>query len=676
MADKDITDASKPDKVKDSARAPPPSQKLDGTLLTSDPPPKHQIPFLAANLVEHQEPGSNAATTTPEPKQQELAKDLEPDTKQEDIVEELARLQGQNRAPELCGSLPRPMPTQAVPRNSAPPAQPGAFAVPPSGPQTSDSPHPPIHDLPTSDSPESSSTLPFNREGLVEANPVLLEDLERQIPHASPVDATSQKLPSEGNWTNKDPKQAHAILSIVAIVLVAGLVLGLVFGLVDDDKSGTTDLQPLLSSSVAPSMAPTSSFLLEFLPFYSQETIRRDPESAQAKAYEWLLDDPTLGNYTTGRILQRYALATFFFSAGGNTWFLNGNNSRRELTQTRQRPPMKDIPLPTHQYAWLDYFNNSSAVHECDWYNLNYLGGKDTCNDLQEYINLELPNNNLQGSLPRELALLTSMESLALHRNKLRGTIPIELFSSWSKIQVVVLLQNNLSGNIPSELGLWQNNLQSLSLQRNGFSGLLPSEVWQLSRLATFHVRFNALTGSIPTDIGKMESLGSIELEGNDFHSGLPTEISLATSLFRLQFSSESAWTLPSQLARLTKLAYLTLDGANLSGTIPSEIALLSNLKRLSLNDNPLLLGSIPASLGLLPSLLPTNQTPTCPAQGLPMTLPYLPKQELDLEQVSLKGSGLTGSLPVEWCSSLKILCFDCSNSSQSLCGCGCPCPE
>jgi hypothetical protein len=64
----------------------------------------------------------------------------------------------------------------------------------------------------------------------------------------------------------------------------------------------------------------------------------------------------------------------------------------------------------------------SSDVSACDWHGI-------TCDDAHSTVtHLELEDNNLSGTLPTEIGLLTGINSeFKLHTNSLRGSLPSEI---------------------------------------------------------------------------------------------------------------------------------------------------------------------------------------------------------------------------------------------------------
>jgi hypothetical protein len=132
---------------------------------------------------------------------------------------------------------------------------------------------------------------------------------------------------------------------------------------------------PSLNPSLIPSNPPSFS-LLDLLvrnSFDDGEALN-STSSPQYMAYSWLLGDKFLMEYSRRRILQRYSLVTFYYATNGDQWLKND--------------------------FWL------SDRTECHWYGKT--GSRTLCNKEQELVNLELDTNNINGSLPPEIGLLSS----------------------------------------------------------------------------------------------------------------------------------------------------------------------------------------------------------------------------------------------------------------------------
>ena len=130
----------------------------------------------------------------------------------------------------------------------------------------------------------------------------------------------------------------------------------------------------------------------------------RDTNSPQFKALEWAVTDARSQQPNGGqnllrkrkleldtKLLQRWVLATVYFSTNGEDWDYE-----------------RDIMLP-----WL------SSGNECLWHSLEC-----SSDGTNEITSITLRENNLIGQIPPEIHLLSSLEFLHFNSNQLTGTIP------------------------------------------------------------------------------------------------------------------------------------------------------------------------------------------------------------------------------------------------------------
>jgi hypothetical protein len=180
----------------------------------------------------------------------------------------------------------------------------------------------------------------------------------------------------------------------------------------------------------------------------------------QYSALIWLANNTNLDMYSNKQKIQRYALATFYYSTNGDKW----NNKS----------------------GWL------SDADECEWYNSESF-------------------NDIGGSFCRdgELVGLVMVEVDTFSGNNLDGTIPNEIALISNSLEQMILFYNKLTGPIPSEIGLMKA-LNILALGFNSLSGTIPTEVGLLTHLLMLELSLNKLLGTIPTEIGALTSLSEL----------------------------------------------------------------------------------------------------------------------------------------------------------------------
>lgn len=251
---------------------------------------------------------------------------------------------------------------------------------------------------------------------------------------------------------NDNKSNRSRILTLPGLAVIIGVVVFLSVLLGRDDPA--SDSASLRQPTATPSSSPTQTLEGYLLSLFASDTVQNiaKPSSPQAKAYEWIAEDMTLllpDHYSADRILQRYAMATFFYSTGGDSWTRNDN--------------------------WLDH-----TTHECAWYSSGSFGSFRT-QYVDEPVFIEVEHNNTCEIDPRLVHSLGLLEA---------GTI-----------QHIWLPYNNLGGEFPQEL-FWLTNLRSINVDGRQFGGTFPAEVVQLTNLETLLLNGNQLVSTIPSSIG------------------------------------------------------------------------------------------------------------------------------------------------------------------------------
>ena len=214
---------------------------------------------------------------------------------------------------------------------------------------------------------------------------------------------------------------------------------------------------------------------------------------------------------------------------------------------------------------------------------------------------IQLQATGIWGRIPPELGSLTKLRRLDLANNNLEGEIPPQI-ENLTELEVLILSENQLQGEIPPELGSLAN-LRTLFLAWNKLEGAIPAELGQLANLQQLDLNVNLLSGSIPPQLGNLANLRLLTMATNDFEGEIPPELGQLANLQYLVLNSNPlSGFIPPELGNLANLQTMDLFGMQLKGSIPPELGNLANLQYLHLKDNQLS-GPIPASLLALEEL-------------------------------------------------------------------------
>ncbi|CAL0334429.1 unnamed protein product [Lupinus luteus] len=151
---------------------------------------------------------------------------------------------------------------------------------------------------------------------------------------------------------------------------------------------------------------------------------------------------------------------------------------------------------------------------------------------------LDLADNQLEGPIPVSddqgqpgLDLLLKAQHFHFGNNKLSGQIPPNLFKSSMILEHVLLDNNQLVGTIPLTLSL-VTTLEVVRFDWNGLTGGMPSNFNNLEKLTELYLSNNKFNGSLP-DLTGMSSLTYVDMSNNSFTSSdnIPSWVTSLESL-------------------------------------------------------------------------------------------------------------------------------------------------
>jgi hypothetical protein len=179
--------------------------------------------------------------------------------------------------------------------------------------------------------------------------------------------------------------------------------------------------------------------------------------------------------------LERYVLAVLYFATSGPNW-LWPYLSDEDVCNWNLDPAFAGVYCGTDS-------NNETFVNR-----------------------VVLVSNNLRGTLPWELVLLTDLEYIDISDNRVTGPIPTRI-NELTKLGTLSAYINDLTGPLPTS---FSNVTFSIDLTQNALTGSIPSDWAELMpNLQSLSVALNSLNGTIPTEFGTIIPLDSFRFYGN-----------------------------------------------------------------------------------------------------------------------------------------------------------------
>jgi hypothetical protein len=194
------------------------------------------------------------------------------------------------------------------------------------------------------------------------------------------------------------------------------------------------------------------------------------------------------------RIIQRYAMACFYYGAGGPGWIRDGwlNGTVNECKW----------PIDTPSDINCDTESNMVSIE----FKSNRLSGQlaPELGLLKKLVRLVIQNNetepNLTGAIPTELQALKAMRFLEITGNAFTQPLPDNLFNSWKAAAVINFSNNGLPGAIPGSIGQLRNCTQFIA-SKNRLTGDIPKSIVNMTSLKEWDISENNITGSVTSEM-------------------------------------------------------------------------------------------------------------------------------------------------------------------------------
>lgn len=247
-------------------------------------------------------------------------------------------------------------------------------------------------------------------------------------------------------------------------------------------------------------------------------------------------------------------------------------------------------------------WSTDPALDPCGdrWEGVSCFSGKVTSIDLQ--------GTSLKGVIAPEVANLSSLQSLSLQRNELKGDLPS--LAGLANLREIYLGNNGFQ-SIPATFFSGLVSLVNVSLDHNPLAPWsLPLDLSQCSNLGYFSAMNASIVGGIPDIFDGLTSFEVLRLSYNYLSGVLPPSLrspSISELYINNQLTNSSSstagklWGTLDVLGSMVQLTVAWVHGNSFTGTIP-DLSKCTSLVDLQLRENQLT-GVLPSSLASLPSL-------------------------------------------------------------------------
>ena len=316
----------------------------------------------------------------------------------------------------------------------------------------------------------------------------------------------------------------------------------------------------------------------------------------QKKALKWIThEDPAYLSTNDDSLLERYALAVFYFSTHRDSW----KRSENWMTETGYClwEGIKCFPRdqkPTEENGFepsTERYDDNAPIISID---LSSNGIEGTIPreiaGLKSALTLDLQDNEMSGGLPDSLSGMTSLRALLLRKNSFVGSLPEDLFKlTW--LHELHLGENQFEGGIDSQINEMKE-LRNLALNENLFTGHFPN-LRNLTKLLHLFLDSNEFDGRIPSWIKNLKDIRTFPIISVGFDSLLCHVCTITNLFFPNPFSGELdisknkfGGSIPEAISKLTDIEHIGLGDNQLTGTIPNMFDHIQRVSRLELQNN------------------------------------------------------------------------------------------
>jgi hypothetical protein len=218
-----------------------------------------------------------------------------------------------------------------------------------------------------------------------------------------------------------------------------------------------------------------------------------------------------------------------------------------------QHDALMDLHTSTKGESWTRKDNWGTSADICTWYGVQCT--HDPPGTFQVF-SVTLPNNNLQGEIPKSITDLFKLKVLDLSNNGISGSLP-STFAVLPDLQTIHLGHNSLTGELPAtmmNLTVSYPRMQEIDLSYNHITGPIPDSLFGPEHIGPFaptnnlqvlNLRYNAITGDVPTRVTRAATLKSFLVGGNNMTGVVDKSLSSFLDSRKYCDMSGNTWTCP-----------------------------------------------------------------------------------------------------------------------------------
>ncbi|KAL5698606.1 Protein STRUBBELIG-REPTOR FAMILY 6 [Ranunculus cassubicifolius] len=216
--------------------------------------------------------------------------------------------------------------------------------------------------------------------------------------------------------------------------------------------------------------------------------------------------------------------------------YVNGDTDQTDVSALTVM--YSSLNSPSQLTGWSANGNDPCAQN---WKGVTCSGSKVT--------ELKLSGLGLSGSMGYQLANLASLTNLDMSNNNLGSQLPYQLPPNLQRLNVA---GNQLSGSIPYSISL-MTSLRYLNVSHNGLQGQISDMFSNLPSLTTMDLSFNAFTDKLPQSMGSLSSMNRMYLQNNQFTGPIDVLANLPLEALNVANNRFTGW-IPNRLKNINSI--------------------------------------------------------------------------------------------------------------------------